>query len=633
MEFPRMKTRIANKDTHPADKAGLKKGVRRTSAQMVQAREDETTAKARAALNAKKEVKRLAALEDKLQQDDRAYSATANHPPAKPVKAPEEATEFQSRRAQSGSDEDSEAYQPEENEEDDVDDDADGEDSDADPKKKKKGPSRSDVQASRSTQDSTGTPATGAAGKRKAPEKAKAGNPRKRPKTAMANKKSGLDDSDLRSNSKAKGAVSDAEDDSMVAPGGPALDDDVDERVERPATGKKKKGKPDAACVPRGKKINVARVDITDIARDRAVSRSFLSRLLAYERRSLTIKDVPKELTGRAARGGNAKWTLKHLPAGTADQFTSEVVPLACEQAGALGPWRGLTVKQIQGVVDRVFGVDVYKVAPHDVWVGLIGYRLHNWHNGFATHSEKGFTGIIDNDIDEVVEVEEEVAEVDEETAIPPTDGATLQSTVPLAAVPPVSNCDLKTPAGIAQFVAWALKTDGSGSMPFHWKQWGNGVDKKGFLQAELIMHAFSYHLSCLDAIPSGYTRLKERPVGALLMAVQAVQRTLQFWRTGVYINPVPMLRVNYFSSDNWDDHTVTNPNPNGKKDKLVRRATMFQSTVKAWDDERWNEVMKEAREFVEVVSNRRRAGSSRSASDADDSMYSEDEDVIIVSD
>ncbi|KAJ6607748.1 hypothetical protein B0H10DRAFT_542858 [Mycena sp. CBHHK59/15] len=147
----------------------------------------------------------------------------------------------------------------------------------------------------------------------------------------------------------------------MVAPGGPALDDDVDEHVERPTTGKQKKGKPAA--------------------------------------RSIAIKNVaPKELTGKAIRGGSAKWTLRHLPAGTGEEFTNEVVPLACEQAGLLGPWMGLTVKQIQVIVDKVYGAGVHKVAPKDVWVGLIGYRLHNWRNGFATQGEKALQMLIDND-------------------------------------------------------------------------------------------------------------------------------------------------------------------------------------------------------------------------------------------
>ncbi|KAJ6629602.1 hypothetical protein B0H10DRAFT_2428255, partial [Mycena sp. CBHHK59/15] len=256
MEAPGLKTRAINKTVHPAVNAGLKKQVRRTPAQIAQARDDETTAKAQAALDKKKELKRLAALEDEQHRDDLAYTATANHPADKPVKAhnpsiSHSGAKVQPSGAESGADDKSDGYQQpeEEGEESDDDDDTDAEDSDADEamkKKNKKSTTRADVLASRTTQDSTGTPAIGDAAnqkKRKAQDKPATGASKKAKKNTPK-KKSGLDD--RVSTSKAKGAVSDPEDDSMVAPGGPALDDDVDEHVERPKTGKQKKGKPAA---------------------------------------------------------------------------------------------------------------------------------------------------------------------------------------------------------------------------------------------------------------------------------------------------------------------------------------------------------------------------------------------------
>jgi hypothetical protein len=56
-------------------------------------------------------------------------------------------------------------------------------------------------------------------------------------KAKLTNKKSGL------APAKSKVAPA-AEDESMVAAGGPAVDDDTQEHIERPLKGKKKKGKP-----------------------------------------------------------------------------------------------------------------------------------------------------------------------------------------------------------------------------------------------------------------------------------------------------------------------------------------------------------------------------------------------------
>ena len=55
----------------------------------------------------------------------------------------------------------------------------------------------------------------------------------------MTQKKSGLGKSKTP-------AAPDADSDSMVAPGGPAFDDDTAESVERPGKSKKKKGVPTA---------------------------------------------------------------------------------------------------------------------------------------------------------------------------------------------------------------------------------------------------------------------------------------------------------------------------------------------------------------------------------------------------
>ncbi|KAJ6595932.1 hypothetical protein B0H10DRAFT_2197280 [Mycena sp. CBHHK59/15] len=598
MEAPGLKTRAQNKDVHPGVKAGVDKKVRRTKAKMAQARDDEATAKALAVLNKKTQLKRLAALEDQQHRDDIAYAATANHPVDKPVKAniPAVVESGATPQPDSGSGDDSDAYQqPDDSEEEsDSDNDDDGEDDDADadaddsdadvPKKKqkKKTTSRADIIASRTTQDSTGTPhveepSTGQ--KRKAGDgfihgRRQEESEKRQVEDIGQQEKSGLDN--RGSKSQAKDAASAPEDDLMVAPGGPALDDDEEEHVEKPQKGKKKKGMPNAPPI--------------------------------------VIKHVaPEELTGKAVRGGDAKWALKHLPPDAAEKFTNEVVPLARGQAGvgAVSPWGGLTVAQIQAIVDKVYGAGVHIVKPKDVWVGL---------------AEKGVKLFITTDDGEDEDEEEENAD-----DIPPVDGTVADPTLPAGTGPAARQFSFKTPAGIAEFVEWALQLHKeSDTMAFHWKQWGEGADKQGFLQADLILYVYAYQLSCLETIPAKYTRLTAAPITALLLAVQAVQWALQFWRTGVYNKPAT--RTSYFSSDNWDDYTIPNPNPHGKKDKLVRRATKYLASVKKWDQERWDEITVAAKEYMDAPSRRRAASSSRSASEAGDDMFSDDDESLTMS-
>lgn len=145
----------------------------------------------------------------------------------------------------------------------------------------------------------------------------------------------------------------------MVLPGGPALDNDPEEHVERPKTGKKKKGVP----------TEVSRFDLSD----RIGPVLTLPHLSSTFQSLITIHPAPpRPLTAKEVRGGAAKWTLKHLPGGTSSEFTDELVPLAIELAGSLPPWTKLTVKHVQDVVDRVYGADKHEVTTEGPWFGLV---------------------------------------------------------------------------------------------------------------------------------------------------------------------------------------------------------------------------------------------------------------------
>ncbi|KAJ6541301.1 hypothetical protein B0H10DRAFT_2137141 [Mycena sp. CBHHK59/15] len=163
---------------------------------------------------------------------------------------------------------------------------------------------------------------------------------------------------------------------------------------------------------------------------------------------------------------------------------------------------------------------------------------------------------------------------------------------------------------GVAGFVEWCLQShDDSGTMAFHWKTWGGGVDKKGFLQSYLILHAFTCHLACLEEIPGRYERLKSHPESV---------HELQFGRTGEYMNSNPNSPANHFSIDNYDDTLEIIQTANGKKKKLVRCATKFLPTVQKWDDAHWR-----SRKHAQTA--------SRSGSEAGDDMILSDNDAVMV--
>ncbi|KAJ6462161.1 hypothetical protein C8R45DRAFT_529214 [Mycena sanguinolenta] len=267
-----------------------------------------------------------------------------------------------------------------------------------------------------------------------------------------------------------------------------------------------------------------------------------------------------------------------------------------------------------------------------------IGYRLNDWRHGMAARPHKYITHLIesyepsdsddndDEDAEEETHREEPEEGNDVDPAVAGDAGAQLNTTTKRR------KFKFDTPEGRAEFVAWCLESDAaSGTMAFHWKTWGDGV-KKGFLQSPLLLYTLAYHLECLDDIPGAYERLDSPPGSALLMSAQAVERELKFWRSGDYVHPSTKDHSAFFSIDNWDDKYEIVDTPQGKKKKLVRRATKFRSTVQEWKDTHWDNVVETAKMFMEIPSRKRGQTVSCSSSEVGDDVIDDDE-VMVLSD
>ncbi|KAJ7293024.1 hypothetical protein C8J57DRAFT_14040 [Mycena rebaudengoi] len=580
----RRTTRKSNKFAHPAVAAGLAKLVpthRRTQAEIEAARSEEAEAQEVEAAEQLAALAKLTAIEDEHRTTDIIRAKTANHPvdpqspktdqPATPQECP---PEEQGEDADDESDEFVPAAEPSEDDEDDGEEGEEEEDVQK-PKKAFK-PSRADVVASRSTKDASGTPATSAAGRKRKAEEPEKKNKSKKAKTA-SKKKSGLAKATIASDPSSDVPE---DDEKAVRYGGPAIDNDKEE-LERNAQSmkKKKKGMPAAET---------------------------LIKIALTPQRQLTKKQI---------RDNANKWSRLHLPDGTYPRFVDEVVPLARELLGTVDPWAALNVKQVQSIVDRVYGANVHAVDVNGPWFGLLNYRLTDWRAGIAAQGIKAVQLLVD------------AYEPDSEDEAEP-EPAKEASTDPL---PMPVKFRFDTAEGVAQFVEWALQMHPqSGTRAFHWQMWGGGKDKKGLFQSQLIQYTFAYHLMTLNSIPAMHTRSAAQPIGALLLSVQAVERALQFRKTGELV--VPKGVAGHFSIDNWGDQKYRD---NGKT-KTTRRATKFVATLQAWDEKRWQEIRAGAEEWVEK---KKRAASSRASSDAgdlglgDEDGEDDEQIMIIVSD
>ncbi|KAJ6623230.1 hypothetical protein B0H10DRAFT_2187142 [Mycena sp. CBHHK59/15] len=601
-DAPRLSTRSQNQATRPAVLAGLAPGNRRTAAEMEEARATEAAQQADAVRKQADTIARVAAIEDEQRARDQTYAETANHPVDPPARAPESPSPVDNEDLDLESDQDE--FVPSE---------PSDEEQEVVPRGRVSKPaksSRHDVAIARSTEDASGTPAGSGqdARKRKVSENRRVtslNSNGKRPGTKKAKlvKKGGLATSNpakmakrAASSASGRSSIATAPNDELDAPmsqyGGPAVDDDENERLEHPApAGKgKKKGLP----TDPGLKL---------------------------------VSAPPRHPTKKELRGNASKWTLEHLPRGTAGLFTSDVVPLARQLLGSLEPWAKLSVAQIQDIVNLVFPPKegergpVHVVTEEGPWWGLLQYRSHDWRNGFHTQADKGMRLLrtaeqSDDDSDEDQE------EPEQDPAAP----SDSNEDPPASKKPRSFKFD--TPAGIADFVEWALQKHENGTMAFQWQQWGDGKVKKGFFLSYLVVYAYAYHLSILESIPIIYGRSTARPYGALLIAVQAVECNLLRWRTGTYT--VQRAPPGEFSAENWGDIKTR---ASKTKNAITRRATKFLSAVQKWDDERWEELRAAAAEWVDKK--KVRASSSRGTSEVEDMEDTEDEEpeVIVLSD
>ncbi|KAH9484632.1 hypothetical protein JR316_0004114 [Psilocybe cubensis] len=113
--------------------------------------------------------------------------------------------------------------------------------------------------------------------------------------------------------------------------------------------------------------------------------------------------------------------------------------------------------------------------------------------------------------------------------------------------------------SGIAEWCKWALSGDYK-CRPFYYLSYEEGDDQinaTGIFQHPLILSTLAYHYSSISAIHSS-ARRDDKPVGALIMAIQASHRAISHWLTGEYQKIQRPLGD--FSKDNWGDNLTRDP-------------------------------------------------------------------------
>ncbi|KAG6898429.1 hypothetical protein C0992_004140 [Termitomyces sp. T32_za158] len=550
---PAIQTRIANKTTRPAANAGLIPKTRATKEEVQQKRDQlAKEAKSRSDQVAQAQ-QHVAEIEDRLRHEDIERDATANHPPhsgATSFKPSARRVSNQCLLPDDNSDiQSGEEYQPPASKNEDQDEDASSSDLEEpnvedgmvdDQQIKRHGnakPRHEDISTLRATDDVTGTPGL----KRKADtvsestERASIKTVKK--KRGSSNKAAfnteWFEISKQRSTQQVAKirtiGENTVDDDSLVKMSGFVRDEEDDQAERKEA----RKGPIQPAS-------NVGSKSMIKIIHTKHVA------------------------TKTELRGGKKKWTHNHLPPNTDDKFKNDVLPLVKEKVGTLAPWSNLPSTELQNIVDRVYGINVYDIDDNPAWAGLVSYRIQSWRNRFAQKAIEAVKMLFDN--------------------------------------PDYIN-DYGTPEGRRVAVAWWLDWQGpkhKQSAPYQWRKCIDDEDgqrhKQGFCKTPLIVYTFAHaHLAYIRT-PNVDNLDEDLPAGALILSLQAVEHALK-----EYLATGTRKTLGDFSFDNYGDRTVSKEMTNGQFiDRFDPRATRYMATIKNFDRKKyWGPMLREANEIL----------------------------------
>ncbi|KAF8467009.1 hypothetical protein DFH94DRAFT_817630 [Russula ochroleuca] len=248
------------------------------------------------------------------------------------------------------------------------------------------------------------------------------------------------------------------------------------------------------------------------------------------------------------------------LPAHTKDQFKKKVILLSLETTGALKPWFIPKDNIIIDIWNLVFGAE-HHIEDKDIHCKcflvvktLIKHAISTWLHKFA------------------------------ETAVKALAAEFAQQ-------------GLDTQAGRSSFVIFLLgniEDLSDKKRPFLWESVYDNLSawQEGIFQGRLVGRTFLEHLQIINNIDPN-ERVQEPPVGALILAVQAVHRALLYLIMGPFQLPSDK-RSAKFSKMNRGDYSLVTP----CGERVFKRATVFLKAIKNLKKEQWTDIFKVAMSF-----------------------------------
>ncbi|KAH9485914.1 hypothetical protein JR316_0002831 [Psilocybe cubensis] len=229
----------------------------------------------------------------------------------------------------------------------------------------------------------------------------------------------------------------------------------------------------------------------------------------------------PASLDGRLKRKQEIRAKVD-LPSELRLSYDEQFSPMLRELIGIINPWERPSEQQVLDVWHKVFPDVPLEGWLKTVVTKLVENNIYNWRTKLAQTASTCF----------------------ERSIIPAMED--------------------RSKSGIAEWCKWALSGDYK-CRPFYYLSYEEGDDQinatvgvfRGIFQHPLILSTLAYHYSSISAIHSS-ARRDDKPVGALIMAIQASHRAISHWLTGEYQKIQRPLGD--FSKDNWGDNLTRDP-------------------------------------------------------------------------
>ncbi|KAK2467395.1 hypothetical protein APHAL10511_000630 [Amanita phalloides] len=222
-------------------------------------------------------------------------------------------------------------------------------------------------------------------------------------------------------------------------------------------------------------------------------------------------------------------------------------------------PWGNLNITTIQAIVDQIYGISKYEVTEDGPWFGLVTQCLQTWWNNIATKASEVIKHFINDHKDDLTTKELIGDQIE----------AYLQRK------PVYLGSKLYTYA-------------------YQWAEWNNGINSKGFGEGVLVLSTFANgYLAQLGQFDEGLEN--EKPVGALILAMQAVGWALEQWKTSELL--VNKDKLNHFSADNYND--IKKKDDNSKKTICIHHVTVFVRSLHELSTVHWKMIISSAHEYL----------------------------------